>query len=395
MLTGRAWWFLTVVSVLLIVGLGGIPQGFLPRAFVSNTPLVSLICITLLIWFLASWLAFAVRVRSALDQLRLERRIFDEHGDLEALWARCPANVSVSLSSPRAPAFIHFSVTDRVPVLVSRREGDNHAEGSLAGGKTLSLSYRIECPAPGRLRFDGVRVRAGDLQGFFTATRFLRQVKAVRVLPALADARGQIPSAKRHNLIPLVGTHPHRRPGSGSELLDLRDYLPGDPPKLIAWKASARRDRLMTRELESEVPIRCTLFIDTSNSTRVGPVGRNALARLLEIASAVIQANARARDLTGLCFLDETGVTQLLRPGRGARHALRMMRALADAGDLFPRSKSVPLSRLIALAYGVIQDIFPDYLEADLNSFPIWLPMWSPQNQTSASTPLQKKWRIS
>ncbi|MBI3409765.1 MAG: DUF58 domain-containing protein [Planctomycetes bacterium] len=379
MLTGRGWWFLVAVLVLLIVGLGGLPQGLLPRAFVANTPLLSLLCISLLIWFLGSWVAFAIRVRLALDRLVLERRLFDEHGDLETLWARCPATVSVTLSCSGAPAFIHFSVTDRVPVLVSRREGEHHAEGSLAGDQALRFTYRIECPAPGRLRFDGVRVRAIDLQGFFLVMLFLRRVKVIRVLPALANARGQIPSAKRHNLIPLMGTHPHRRAGSGSDLLDLRDYLPGDPPKMIAWKASARRDRLMTRELESEVPIRCTLFVDTSNSTRVGPVGRNALARFLEIASAVIQANARARDLTGLCFLDETKVTRTLRPGRGTRHVLRMMRALADAGDLFPETQAVPLSRLIASAYGVVQDIYPDYLESDLNGFPIWLPLWSPQ----------------
>lgn len=395
MLTGRGFWLLTSVVVLLLVGLGGIPEGFLPRVLATNTPLLSLIGISLLIWFLGSWLAFAIRMRLALDRLVFERRLFDEHGDLEALWARCPATVSVTLSCARAPAFVQFSVTDRVPVLVSRREGDHHAEGPLNNEQNLRFSYRIECPAPGRLRFDGVRVRAIDLQGFFLVTLFLRRVKVIRVLPALADARGRVPSAKRHNLIPLMGTHPHRRAGSGSELLDLRDYLPGDPPKMIAWKASARRDRLMTRELESEVPIRCTLFIDTSNSTRVGPVGRNALARLLEIASAVIQANARARDLTGLCFLDESKVTRLLRPGRGTRHVVQMMRALADAGDLFAQTEAVRLSRLIALAYGVIQDIYPDYLEPDLNYFPIWLPMWSPQPPYTVpdkATPPAKTW---
>src|SRR5207237_8379223 len=122
-------------------------------------------------------------------------------------------------------------------------------------------------------------------------------VAVYRVLPPLAGARGHIPSVKRHNLIPLMGAHRHRRPGSGSELLDLRDYLPGDPPKMIAWKASARRDRLMTKEFESEVPVRCTLFVDASASVRVGPPGRNALARLVEIGAAVAQAHAPARAL--------------------------------------------------------------------------------------------------
>ena len=90
-----------------------------------------------------------------------------------------------------------------------------------------------------------------------------------RVLPPLADAEGHAPSGKRHNLLPPPGIHRLRRPGTGSELLDLRDYRPGDPPKTIAWKVTARRGRLITKEFESEVPVRCTLFVDASNSVRL------------------------------------------------------------------------------------------------------------------------------
>src|SRR6202030_2618534 len=143
----------------------------------------------------------------------------------------------------------------------------------------------------------GLGVQIADIQGFFYHVLFVRDVRSFRVLPALGNFRGRLPVAKRHNCLPLLGTHRLRRPGTGSELLDLRDYLPGDPPRTIAWKASARRDRLMTKEFESEVPVRCTLFVDTSNSVRVGAVGKNALARLVEIAAAVTQANASARDL--------------------------------------------------------------------------------------------------
>src|SRR5439155_4713729 len=138
-------------------------------------------------------------------------------------------------------------------------------------------------------------------------TLFLRDGTEYRVLPPLADASGHAPTVKRHNLLPPPGVHRLHRAGTGSELLDLRDYLPGDPPKTIAWKASARRDRLITKEFESEVPLRCTLFLDTSQSVRRGGPGNNALTRLAEVAACVAQANAAARDLTGLCIFDESG----------------------------------------------------------------------------------------
>src|SRR4029079_17698098 len=139
-----------------------------------------------------------------------------------------------------------------------------------------------------------------DGQGFFNRVAFLHEVAVYRVLPPLADAEGHCGSVKRPNLLPPPGVHRHRGPGSGSDLLDLRDYLPGDPPKMIAWKASARRDRLITKEFDSEVPIRCTLFVDTSNSVRLGEPGKNTITRLVETAACVAQASAAERDLTGL-----------------------------------------------------------------------------------------------
>src|SRR5204862_2682314 len=96
------------------------------------------------------------------------------------------------------------------------------------------------------------------------------------VLPKLVDAEARQRATKRFNLLPPPGVHRLRRPGSGSELLDLRDYRPGDPPKRIAWKASARKGKLITREFESEVPIRCTLFVEASDAVRLGPAAPNA-----------------------------------------------------------------------------------------------------------------------
>jgi uncharacterized protein (DUF58 family) len=376
MLTNRGWWFFAIVLALLAVALG------------AGAGTVTLIALTLLAWFLGQWLAFTVRTSRLQAAATIQRAILDDNGPVKTLWARLPVTVRVSLRC--AGISIPFvSMVDRVPVLARRRAGDCYAEGAL-GDSPLEALYRVECPSPGRLRFEGVQVRCADLQGFFAYQTFIRAVEVYRVLPPLAGARGHIPAIKRHNLIPLMGNHPHRRPGSGSELLDLRDYLPGDPPKTIAWKASARRDRLMTKEFESEVPVRCTLFVDTSNSVRVGMIGDNALARLVEIAAAVTQANASARDLTGLCLFDEDGIRHLVRPSRGSAHLVKITNLLTDAADLFPQTNQAPLARLLPLAYGVLQDLYPDWLDANVNSWPFWLPFWSPQPWYTTAGPRWK-----
>lgn len=47
-----------------------------------------------------------------------------------------------------------------------------------------------------------------------------------------------------------------------AEIHGLRDYRPGDPPRRIHWKASARRNRLTVREYEDAAPPRLLVVVD-------------------------------------------------------------------------------------------------------------------------------------
>jgi hypothetical protein len=256
--------------------------------------------------------------------------------------------------------------------------GDNRFEGELEPGSSVGFRYRLHCPRVGRIRFEGVAFQMADLQGFFCHTTFLPYVMEFRVLPSVVEVESHGISVKRHNLLLPPGVHRHRRPGSGSELLDLRDYRPGDPPKTIAWKVSARRDRLITKEFESEVPVRCTLFIDTSDSVRLGPPGENALTRLIEIAAAVARATTQNRDLIGLCRFDQQGSTSV-RPARGGRHLVRVLNRLAEISDLAPTTGRVNVDALLPLGYGFAQEVYPELMRPNVNHFPAWLAwLWPP-----------------
>jgi uncharacterized protein (DUF58 family) len=367
MLTSRAWWLLLFNLALVAVGIG-LGLGHLALASLA-----------LLAWFLGVWLQFHVRLRWTAKALYVERSLVRQETPVEVLWARSAVTVVARLCSRSRVMLPYVAAFDRVPAMARWKDGDTWSEGELHRDASIEIDYDIACPHPGRLRFDGLKIQIADLHGLFTAQLFIRDVRSYRVLPPVIDEPEHLPTIKRHNLLPLLGTHRHLRPGSGSELLDLRDYLPGDPPKMIAWKASARRDRLMTKEFESEVPVRCTMFVDVSSSVRVGPPGGNALTRLIAIASAVVHANAEQRDLTGLCLVDEHAIRAMLKPERGRRHLLRLIQRLADAAELAPVTELAPLARLIPLAYGLAQDVYPELLENDVNVFPWWLPLLAPQ----------------
>src|SRR5262249_21461460 len=153
---------------------------------------------------------------------------------------------------------------------------------------------------------------------------------------------------------------------------------PGDPLKMIAWKPSARKDKLITKEFENEVPVRCTLVLDAGQSTRLGPPGHNALARLVEIGSGVAQAALANRDHVGLIVFDERESTYVV-PARGRRHLIDLLRRLSEVGRLPPSTAHPDLDQLIPLASALSQELYPDLMSPYLNSHPWWLPILFPR----------------
>jgi uncharacterized protein (DUF58 family) len=373
MLTARAWWFLTSGVLLVLIGAGATLLG---RGTLAGLILLGLL---LLAWFGSEWLLFTLRAQS---RLRVEREVRDERGQVDTLWAGRTFIVRVRIHLDGGLRLPYVVADDFLPLGVERLDGQTGAEGEIQSQSPVEWEYRIRCPAAGLARFEGVRLQTADFQGFFYREAFLRAPLALRVLPVLATGPGATATTKRHNLLLPPGIHRLRRPGSGSELLDLRDYREGDPPKTIAWKISARRDKLITKEFETEVPVRCTVFVDASNSVRLAApppgglrpgVGQGkALDRLVELAAGILQRCVAARDPAGLCLFDEHGFSTV-RPDRSGTHLTQMLYRLADAAALGPCAERVHPDHLLPLAYSFTQEVYPDLLRPAVNNVPWWL----------------------
>ncbi|MFL5244999.1 MAG: DUF58 domain-containing protein [Gemmataceae bacterium] len=361
MLTRRGWWFLMALVGLLILGV------LVP--FVG----LAVVALGLLIWFFSEWVAFAIRVRLVVPKLRVVREVRDERGRVDTLWAGRKFRVHFALDSQAELGLPYFVMKDFLPFGVEHVSGPTQIESSLDAEEYIEASYRIRCPSAGHVRFEGVSVQVADLQGFFYYRTFVSYPKGYRILPPLLDRKGMASTRKKHNVLPPPGIHRLRRPGTGSELLNLRDYLAGDPPKTIAWKVSARRDRLITKEYESEVPVRCTVFLDTSQAVRLGPADQSLLLPMVELTAIVIQANTRSRDLTGLCLFDEHAA-DFTAPARNAAHVSHVLNVLADTAALTPRSEDAPSEALLNLSHAYAGEVYPNLLHSRNNKIPLLLP---------------------
>lgn len=387
MLTPRGWWFLV-----LVITVGAIGAVLALR----GSPALLLVSVTLVAWIGAEGALLAYRARVVARRWLMSREVLDEHGPVRTLWAGKSYRIrlDVSLQSGR----LNFAaLRDREPVGARVEEGDRSWEGLLSPSRRAHIEYTIRPDRPGVVRFEGVGLRLADLQGFFFAGLFMPEPVELLVLPVMAAGRLSRRADKQFNMLPPPGLHRHRRPGSGSELLELRDYRPGDPPRRIAWKVSARREQLITREYESEVPLRCTLLLDASNATRLGPPGRTALASLADIAATVAQAAIGNRDLVGLTVCDGDSV-EVRRPARTPLQLVTLLEMVARAAPLMPLVDGVASDKLLPAARSLAEEVYPELMRPSLNRYPAWVPWLSapppaPADGHSRWTGALTRWR--
>jgi uncharacterized protein (DUF58 family) len=368
MLTPRGWWFLIVVVFVLALGAFVVP---------TYTTLPAILSLTLFGWFAFEWVRFQIKSNAAVSRLKVTRVILQGGRSTPMLWAGVPFQVRVRVGHDGLVTIGYAVIDDRLPPGADIIKGDIDEAVSIESGEPATVRYTLRCPAPGVLRFEGVRVRVADLNGFFYRRVFLRDPVEYLVLPPLVNDEGNQRAVKRFNMLPPPGIHRLRRPGSGDELHDLRDYQPGDPPKMIAWKTSARKDKLITKEYESDVPVRAVVFLDTCDGVRLGPPGNTLLTRMAGVAAVVSQASMANRDLVGLTTFDDKSAF-VVRPARTQTHMIGVLRRLAEVASLQPTTKGVPVENLTRRAYPLAHELYPELMRRDANSMPLgrlWIPL--------------------
>src|SRR5262245_43014901 len=117
MITSRGWW-------LLIITLAVLALGVLAGRFA-----LTLVGLSVLLWFIAEWARFAWRVRVVAPGLYLRRELWDERGAVDTLWAGRTFRVRAVLRLRGWFSLPYLRVTDRLPFGAELAAGAPHAEG--------------------------------------------------------------------------------------------------------------------------------------------------------------------------------------------------------------------------------------------------------------------------
>lgn len=149
------------------------------------------------------------------------------------------------------------------------------------------------------------------------------ELAQVAVFPH-ADRVSEVP--RPVDLPDMLGVHLGRRKGEGVEFAGIREYLPGDPLRMVNWPVSARRGKLHVTERLAEQSAKVVCLIDASGD--IAQPGGSTLELSVHGTLAVSQAALRRGDRSGVVAIG--GVVHWLAPDLGRRHFYRIIEALLD-----------------------------------------------------------------
>ena len=194
---------------------------------------------------------------------------------------------------------------------------------TLAAGEARTLAVPLTCRRWGAYWLGDVHLRAHDRFRLFTWERHLDGQAPVRVFPVPDALRALVRPFETHVS---TGAHVAAQRGDGIEFADLRPFLPGDRPRSINWRATARRGALMVNQRHPERATDVVLFLDSFLDVR-GAAG-STLDQAVGAAASLAAAYLRQRDRVGLVSFG--GFVQWLPPSGGQAALYRLLDTLME-----------------------------------------------------------------
>jgi uncharacterized protein (DUF58 family) len=153
---------------------------------------------------------------------------------------------------------------------------------------------------------------------------------AITVVPSLANVRRFRLLALQHRLSD-AGVRALKQRGEGTAFAGLRDYVPGDDPRLLDWKATARHRRLITREQTIERSQTVISMIDCGRAMTQLAGRYPRFEHVLAAALVLSDVAASSGDRVGMIAFDDV-VRSFVAPQRGTS-ALRTLHTALSALD--------------------------------------------------------------
>ena len=199
--------------------------------------------------------------------------------------------------------------------------GRNPQAVALAAGEERTLELPLRCDRWGAFVLGPPLLRAHDRLGFYAWETRLGGRAALRVYPSVETLHALLAPLETQVF---VGNQVSRTKGDGIEFADIRAWGPGDRPRRINWRATARRGELWVNEQHPERNTDVVLFLDTFTDAQSG--GRGTLDLTVRAATSLAHRYLQRKDRVGLVSFG--GYLSWLEPESGTRQLYRIVDSL-------------------------------------------------------------------
>ena len=262
---------------------------------------------------------FALDFRLAGDARRFD--VSRQHESRLSLGADNAIHLAVRNRSRRpAPIWLRDEPPDAFEIDTRIFSGVAPAHGEWEG------VYHARPLRRGDYQFGDLNLRWGGPLGLLLRQARIRAAGPVKVYPNLLDVR-RYDLLLRRNRLQEMGLRHTRMFGEGTEFERLREYLPDDEFRRIDWKATARRNRPVAIEYQTERSQSVIAVLDVGRMMQ-SPIAR--MAKLDYVVNAVLLlayvATGKGDKVGLMTFADDVHFFASPRQGRGQFY--RMLEAL-------------------------------------------------------------------
>lgn len=278
---------------------------------------VLLLFVTILSFYFVAYLIFVRFMETPKVQFAANVRhgiIF--RGELDVL------HISVTnLTESDLPS---LNISIRFPYGIFPVNRSNVYSFSVKGKETIILNIPILPLERGLFEIGPITLTQQDIFDIFSTP--LNQINTVPIRVYPKRIKAHVNQLKVQEIFSkLIDIYSIRRKGMGSDFHGLREYIRGDPSKIVYWPAVAKHGKLISKEYEDEKQLEVIVVMQGGTTMR-GQKFDFVLGTAMDIYSGILEQGHPV----GFLFFDDD-VNLYFKPSQSKRQQLRIWGELYSA----------------------------------------------------------------
>ncbi|MDW2880004.1 DUF58 domain-containing protein [Cytobacillus sp. T106] len=204
----------------------------------------------------------------------------------------------------------------------------------LAGNTRGTVQYETAASIRGHYTLNRIYIRCSSFLGLWEKQMVKEAESQVKVIPDLTETRRYLENAQSYLLY--EGEKIRRQQSGAGEFSKIRAYAPGDDPRKINWRQTAKLQEVMANVHEPEHGKYVTIMIDCGRIMGAELETGNRLEKALEAAMTTAAAALKNGDYVSVLAFSKD-IQSYVPPSKGMQHLNFILKALysiqADAAE--------------------------------------------------------------